>query len=337
MSWAEDMSAFADYFVEKFDEGRDWYIPDHVEDQANYPYAKDDVREMFDDLARFADVEEALAGAHDQATALGSAASAINPDLCESILAEMDLYLENWQGDSAANFRSHMSGGNGMQLALANCWDRLRGAEYALKAYREVITRFRDDVLEFVSRTQDGVEQAQETEQKITMTLVSAAISVGTAAATAGASAAVATTVLSVGNALQGGATGMSTYMVGGGSKCKIIALMPWEGRAILETATMEMAKVTSAFQAVAAGISGEGLRELRPSRPDLVTDEAFDPDDFHREGQPAEVSDRVSGRDLVREPDRQRPDVPGERNDPDPGQDRPAERGGEVDDSHRG
>ena len=43
MSWAGDMKKHADYFCKKFDEQDDWFFPDHLEENASYPTAKEDV------------------------------------------------------------------------------------------------------------------------------------------------------------------------------------------------------------------------------------------------------------------------------------------------------
>ncbi|MGW6448766.1 hypothetical protein [Lentzea sp. NPDC055074] len=300
MSWAGDMRKHADYFCKKFDEQDDWFLPDHLEENASYPTAKEDVQALFAKLGSFIDVEVALAGVHEEISLLSQAADDIDQDFCEGVLNDMDLYLENWEGDAADGFRSYLRGQPSIEGALARKRDVVRASKYAMQAYEKAITSFRDDVLSLVETAQKGVEAGEVREAKIMITLASAAASIGVAAVTAGTGAAFVAT-LAVGDALQTGAAGVNATVLEAGSVEEVIGKLPGKGEDILETGRRQMEKVTMGFRAVAATMAGAGMPEVNPPRPSLVTDDSFNPDDFHQDGR--KPSGAISHDDLVKEP----------------------------------
>ncbi len=300
MTWAEDMQKHADYFCKKFDEQDDWFFPDHLEENANYPTAKEDIQLVFAKFARFIDVDVALAGVREEISLLGKAADDIDQDFCEGVLNDVDLYLENWEGDAADGFRSYLRGQPSIEGALARKRDVVRAAKYAMQAYEKAITSFRDDVLSLVETGQKGVQAGEVRNAKIMITLASAAVSIGVAAATAGTGAAFVAT-LAVGDALQTGAAGINSTVLEANSAEAVIALLPSKGDEILETGRRQLEKVRLGFRAVAGSMSGSSVPEVNPPRPRLVTDDTFDPDDFRQDGR--RPSDRISRDGLVDEP----------------------------------
>ncbi|WP_329789390.1 hypothetical protein V1227_34460 [Lentzea sp. DG1S-22] len=300
MSWADDMQKHADYFCKKFDEQEDWFFPDHLEENASYPTAKEDVQRLFAEFGRFIDVEVALEGVSEEISLLSKAADDIDQDFCEGVLNDIDLYLENWEGDAADGFRSYLRGQPSIEGALARKRDVVRAAKYAMQAYEKSITSFRDDVLNFVEKAQKGVEAGEIRDAKVMISLASAAVSIGVAAATAGTGVAFIAT-LAVGDALQTGAAGVNATYLEANSTEQVIGEMGWKGQDILETGRRQMEKVRAGFRAVAESMAGAGMLELSPPRPRLVTDDRFDPGDFHQEDR--KPPSRISREDLVEEP----------------------------------
>jgi hypothetical protein len=297
VSWASDMQKHADFFCKKFDEQEDWYFPDHLEKNASYPTAKEDIQRMFAEFARFIDVDAALVGVREEISLLGLAADDIDQDFCEGVLNDIDLYVENWEGDTADGFRSYLRGQPSIEGALARKRDIVRAAKYAMQAYEKAITSFRDDVLSLVDAGQKGVQAGEIRDTKIMITLASAAVSIGVAAATAGTGAAFIAT-LAVGDALQTGAAGVNSTVLEASSTEEVIGTLPWN---ILETGRRQMEKVRMGFRAVAESMAGSSVPEVNPPRPRLITDDKFDPDDFHQGGR--KPSDKISHDDLVKEP----------------------------------
>ncbi|NGY57889.1 hypothetical protein G7043_02965 [Lentzea sp. NEAU-D13] len=300
MSWAEDMQKHADYFCKKFDEQEDWFFPDHLEKNAGYPTAKEDIQLIFAKFGRFIDVEVALEGVREEISLLSKAADDIDQDFCEGVLNDIDLYLENWEGDAADGFRSYLRGQPSIEGALARKRDVVRAAKYAMQAYEKAITSFRDDVLSLVEAGYKGVEAGEIRDAKIMITLASAAVSIGVAAATAGTGAAFIAT-LAVGDALQTGAAGVNSTVLDASSTEEVIGTLPWQGEPILETGRRQMEKVRMGFRAVAESMAGSGVPEVNPPRPRIVTDDKFNPDDFRQDGR--KPSGKISHDDLVKEP----------------------------------
>lgn len=300
MSWASDMQKHADYFCKKFDEQEDWFFPDHLEKNASYPTAKEDIQLFFAKCARFVDVEVALEAVRQEISLLSLAADDIDQDFCEGVLNDIDLYLENWEGDTADGFRSYLRGQPSIEGALARKRDIVRAAKYAMQAYEKAIISFRDDVLSLVDAGHKGVEAGEIRDTKIMITLASAAVSIGVAAATAGTGAAFIAT-LAVGDALQTGAAGVNSTVLEASSTEEVIGTLPWKGEDILETGRRQMEKVRLGFRAVAESMAGSSVPEVNPPRPRLVTDDKFNPDDFHQDGR--KPSGKISHDDLVKEP----------------------------------
>ncbi|MET9225004.1 hypothetical protein [Lentzea sp. NPDC003310] len=300
MSWAGDMRQHADYFCTKFDEQDDWFFPDHLEENASYPTAKEDIQRVFAELGQFIDVEVALAGVQQELSLLSKAADDIDQDFCEGVLNDIDLYLENWEGDAADGFRSYLRGQPSIEGALARKRDVVRAAKYAMQAYEKAITSFRDDVLTLVDTGQKGVQAGEVREAKIMITLASAAVSIGAVAVTAGTGAAFIAT-LAVGDALQTGAAGVNSTVLEASSVEEVIGKLPQKAQDILETGRRQMEKVRLGFRAVGESMTGSSVPEVNPPRPRLVTDDRFDSGDFHQEGR--KPSGRISDDDLVKEP----------------------------------
>jgi hypothetical protein len=294
------MQKHADYFCKKFDEQEDWFFPDHLEKNASYPTAKEDIQLMFAKFARYVDVEVALEAVRQEISLLSLAADDIDQDFCEGVLNDIDLYLENWEGDAADGFRSYLRGQPSIEGALARKRDIVRAAKYAMQAYEKSITAFRDDVLTLVETGQKGVQAGEVREAKIMITLASAAVSIGVAAATAGTGAAFIAT-LAVGDALQTGAAGINSTVLEASSTEEVIGELPWKGDDILETARRQMEKCRLGFRAVAESMAGAGVPEVNPPRPRIITDDKFNPDDFHQDGR--KPSGKISHDDLVKEP----------------------------------
>jgi hypothetical protein len=332
MSWAEDMKQQADYFVEKFRDQEDWLLPDHLEGNASWPHAEEDVRALFDDFARFADPKKALEGVSGQIQALRAAEKDVDRDFCDSALDGIELHLANWHGETAEGFRRYLRGPNGIGDALAHKRDRIKATRYALQAYERTISRFYDDVMEFIRKAQKGVEEGELIDKKVTISLVSAAFSVGTAAATAGAGGLAIT--LAVGEALTAGSAGANQTYLEGSSPEDIIGYMPSKGRPILDTARLNMEKVIAAFKVLPASLVDEKLPEVRPARPDLVTDDRFDPGGFHPDNNSGESG--ISREDVVKEPGRESRGVPGSTPNPERAEEDRQEREREAADRHR-
>ncbi|MFC3890634.1 hypothetical protein ACFOWZ_04055 [Lentzea rhizosphaerae] len=300
MSWASDMQKHADYFCKKFDEQEDWFFPDHLEKNASYPTAKEDIQLLFTKFGRFIDVEVALEGVRQEISLLSRAADDIDQDFCEGVLNDIDLYLENWEGDAADGFRSYLRGQPSIEGALARKRDVVRAAKYAMQAYEKAITSFRNDVLSLVETGQKGVQAGEVREAKIMISLASAAVSIGVAAASAGTGAAFIAT-LAVGDALQSGSAGVNATVLEASSVEEVVGELPGKGEHILETGRRQMEKIRLAFRAVAESMTGSSMPEVNPPRPRIITDDRFNPDDFHQDGR--KPSGKISHDDLVKEP----------------------------------
>ncbi|WP_157357477.1 WXG100 family type VII secretion target [Amycolatopsis nigrescens] len=240
---------------------------------------------------------------------LGNAISDIRENFHEH-LDGMDIYLEDWSGDASDNFREYL---NQMKDALNRKQDCLEAAKGAIQAYHDFSVAFRGNILDLVEQTQAALDQVKEEEEarseRKKLAILSACVTVGAALAaipTAGASMGAA--MAAVGASLVAGGAGVQAISVGGNSRGEVIANMLEEGDKIVKDAIEAKGRVEQALFKVTTfvtDVKGSNLQQVRPDRPQLITDEKFDPEGFHPDGQSKEDRKGVGKGDLVAEPDK--------------------------------
>ena len=237
-------------------------------------------------------------------------AAAIHDDLVEAArLAgdEVDDGLDtlkgelaaSWDGDTALWFGRWLGD---MQGACNRMSDVALSARELMNAYQQLLQSYRSDILTLIDDVQTRLANAGSVSERRRLNMHGAIKQVGTSMLGAGsARGAVASAV----GSLLALAHSDKALQVGGEEEGAIILSMLTEGEKI-------NADADAAAQYIVDGLLELGtyvtdvtgrLREIRPGRPNLITDDGFDPNEFRHEEQPPGIADRVSRDDLVREP----------------------------------
>jgi hypothetical protein len=225
-------------------------------------------------------------------------------------------HLDDWTGEGADRFRQYMRDMESAVELKENC---LLAAQETIDAYRALLEEYHRAIDELIRNTDAAladVEQAEEDAQY--------QFAFGVAVAVVGIGAAVASGGLALGaaaGALAAVGAAELTAFIGGKEQGEVIVSMVDNGEIIIGDAEDAAARVRDAcFQITTYLTTYNGprhdndpygdnqttyLEEIRPDRPDLITDEEFDPEEFRPEdATDGDVSD-MSRDDLVQNPQR--------------------------------
>lgn len=310
--WASEVDTMCDYFVDRCENWDDFW-PDTWEQQP-YPGQKEDIQELFSQFASFVDVYEALSAVEIDRDLFEKAKDSLNKDDLDSLFHDIDLQVTDWEGDAAESFSEYLRGtaredgsgrgsaGNeqrpGMENALANCRDRIIAMNYAMKAYRDAIKSFKKDVEKLVKESKDAIEAKDAAGHENAITAVTSVIAIGAAAVATGGSVLLATAA--VGTALGTSVAANASYTLVGKDPFAIMISMQEAGKKVLDDAGDALLRVSRAFETELDYLSGIHLLDVQPKRPDVVTDDRYNPDEFN----PGQVPGGISHDDLVKEPE---------------------------------
>ncbi|TCP43866.1 hypothetical protein EV191_12020 [Tamaricihabitans halophyticus] len=304
MGWAEEMDqhcqTFRDVWSESGLEGIPWF-------------EVDDLQAEFEDVdRRIVRLYQAFAaGDPEQAGRQAAMAKTARMKLTEDMYEDMDsldMYLRDWDGEAADNFRDYL---NRMTDAFVRKEDCIAAAEQCLVAYEDALRAYRHDIEELVSLTHDLLDKLdgakERAQQGVMLTIVSAVVNAASWLAP-GKTGKVAKGPAAAGvtSSLLSGTTGSKNLMMQADSNGKIIRSMVDEGEKILEEVNDAKRRIENAFFAVTeqlTNVSEENLPNVRPERPNIITDKEFDPDRFHHEDQPDGIADQVDNAPAVEEP----------------------------------
>ncbi|TCP43867.1 hypothetical protein EV191_12021 [Tamaricihabitans halophyticus] len=316
MSWSDDMDTHCATFQEVWSENWSDAIPIFMDDlEGEFNKVDSQLQDMFTAF-KAGDPEPA----EQAVAALSGVKSQITEDMHQN-LNGLDLYLEDWRGDAADNFRRYTYQ---MKDALMRKQECVSAAEQAMLAYQQMMQSYRDAILGLIESSQaamDKIDEANEmASDKVKLSIIATVVAVG-AALTAGAAAPV---LAGVGAALVAGGTSYQILTMQAEKKGEVIVKMIEEGDKILAEVDDAKERVSKAFFAVTeyvTNVNEENLPDVRPERPDIVTDDKFDPDDFYHDDQPDGIADDMRTDGLVEEP-RKPDDNPRDRRivDPDAG-----------------
>jgi uncharacterized protein YukE len=314
VSWADQMAQHSETFRGVWhEEGASYFLFDGKwTNDPNIDFDGDLGQELAKMDKRIDDLYTDFAsGAPGEISAILTRLSAANTQIRENYhehLDGMDIYLEDWEGSASDNFREYL---NQLKDALDRKQDCIDAAKGAMQAYHDLITAMRTNVLDLVEQTQTALEQEDARAERSKLAILSAVVGVGAALLalpSAGTSLALVAASAGVGSALVAGGAGYASVQVGGQSKGEIISSMVTEGDKIIKDANEAWSRVENALFQVTTyltNVKGQNLADVRPDRPRLITDDKFDPDDFHPDGQSAEDRKNVRKDDLVAEPER--------------------------------
>lgn len=253
---------------------------------------------------------EAAQAAYDD---LDEAANTVN-DPVHGHLGNLHNYISgNWHGPAANDFADRLGD---MQQACENMNEVLASARMTMDAYKEMLVNCRDNITFLIEDTQTRLEVAAETEQKRHLNMIKTVIDIAKPGGQMvdltrpGASP-------DPGKSLFGALFGVSTVLMQGELSDQMLALgaeyraeviysMVTEGEKIVADAQEAARKIERGFYEMRSYVIDSDKIEfdqISPDRPDIVTDDRFNPDSFYDIEQPEEAYDQVDRDDLVPEP----------------------------------
>jgi hypothetical protein len=235
--------------------------------------------------------------------------------------------LRSWEGKAAENFAHYL---DEMDKALAMYQDRVAAAWLAIANYRRAIEGIRNDALDLVKAAYDKFDEIDQTKEKQKVTVLSSLVTAGVSLVGVGAAGVGTGGLASVAawgfvlDAFKSGAVGYGILQMGAGTKGEAVENVAEGAKKIVQDAEKAADTVKEALYAVTKSMTGVNLtgrgtedgpkvddprqREagMRPDRPDIVTDDKFDPNEFRHDDQPPDSIDRADRDDLVKEPERE-------------------------------
>jgi hypothetical protein len=225
--------------------------------------------------------------------------------------------LDDWAGEGAERFRRYM---REMKSAVDLKKNSLLAAEKTIEAYRELLEEYHRAIDELIRNTDAALDEVRQGNKDAEYEF-----SFGVAVAVAGVvGATVASGGLALGaaaTALSAGAASSATALIGGPEEGGVIVSMVEIGEKIIEDAETSARHVRNAcFEITTFFTTYSGsrpdeepygdnettdLEEIRPDRPELITDQEFDPEEFRPDDAEAGDVAGLSRYDLVLNPER--------------------------------
>ncbi|GAA4831205.1 hypothetical protein GCM10025787_07840 [Saccharopolyspora rosea] len=233
--------------------------------------------------------------------------------------------LVHWEGNAADNFRITFL--NDLSMSLAKYHGSLAAAWVAVNKYKSAVLALRSDVMDVFARAKKAFEEKEETDKKVTVTVLSALATAGVACSGLGVAAATATEAtraaataqagLAFGDALKNVGTSAAPLMIGAKTKGEAVVHAAHNLEKIVQDAETAAEKLKDTLYSVTKSLTGKNLtgvtggdprkREpgVRVERPAVVLDDKFDPEEFKRDDQPQGTIDRADRSELVGVPEK--------------------------------
>ncbi|GLZ31145.1 hypothetical protein Lesp02_33330 [Lentzea sp. NBRC 105346] len=215
-------------------------------------------------------------------------------------LGGAQLDMDGWHGGAADDFRTWLLKLEDAINLLADCIDALM---LILRSYKAIVLAMRSDVLQLVSTTLKGIEEAEASDWKIALAVVGAVAGVVAALPTGGASL----SVTAVAASMVAGAAGVANEMMDADSENGVIQEMIKIGWSMIGKINGESGRIQVGLIELSGYVTGGKLAEVRPDRPVVITAPSFDPGSFGMtdEAQGKHKRRPTDTTDLVPEPKR--------------------------------
>ena len=230
---------------------------------------------------------------------LSEAKYVLGKDLREH-LGGAQLAMDGWTGSAAVDFREWLLKLEDAINLLSECVDMLI---VILRAYKALVLGTRNDVLNLVDKTLQGIEAAEVDGWKIVLAAVGAVAGVVGAVVSGGATLALTAAVVT---SMVSGAAGVASEMIDADSELEVIDQMNKAASSMVDKIRAEADRLNDGLTTLSSFVSGAKLAEVRPGRPEVITAPSFDPGSF---GLPDEMQGGhkrpTDTTDLVPEPER--------------------------------
>lgn len=234
-----------------------------------------------------------------------------------------DLY--GWQGAAAGQFRDYL---NQLDDGVTLMVDRIDTLLLILRSHEVLVSGMREDVLDLVRKTLDGIAAAETDGWEVGVTVAGAVA--GVVAGVAGVTGPPGVMIGMIAAEMVAGAAGVVVEANGAEDEFGVMVNFVDSAEGLLHLIDIERLRIEKGFRALAESITEARLREVRPDRPVIVTASDFQPASFGMEedvqaGHPVPTNTT----DLLPEP-KKRADGPFDRTTTPDGEehDRYAEQG---------
>ncbi|GAB1509438.1 hypothetical protein [Actinophytocola sp. KF-1] len=218
--------------------------------------------------------------------------------------------LDEWQGDAAKGFLTFV---NDLADSANILRDRLATVKMILQAHGILVEAMREDVLDLVQKTLDGLAAAESDGWEVGVTVAGAVAAFATGVAGVGGMSLGMVLGLVAGE-MAAGAAGVAVAAHAAEDELGVLVNFVDSAEAMLHTIDIERLRIEKAFRSLVRTITDGNLGQVRPDRPDVITAPSFDPRSFGmadhvQAGHPLPTDTS----DLVPEP-RKRADGPFDR-----------------------
>lgn len=209
--------------------------------------------------------------------------------------------LEGWHGDAAENFANYL---NQLEDGVNLMIDRIDTLHMILEAHQVLVKVLREDVLELVRYTLDGIAAAETDGWEVGASVVGAVAGFAGAVAGAAAGGPPGAILGMIAASMAQGAVGVVATAHAADSELGVIVEFVNTGEDLLRQVDLERLRIEKAFRALAESVTDNKLPEVRPERPVVITAPDFRPETFGLDDQ-TQRGHRVptDARDLVPEP----------------------------------
>lgn len=241
---------------------------------------------------------------------LTKAKYALNKDLREH-LGGAQLDMDGWVGDAAEDFLDFLLK---LEDAVGQLTECIEALIVVLRSHAAVVLAMREDALNLVDLSLQGIDAAGADDWKVALAVVGAVAGVlGTVASLGTSLGPLAGVITVMGSAISGTAS-VANEVIDASSELGVLDDMTRAGASIVQKVGDQSFAVEVGLRELAGFVSGAELAEVRPDRPDVITAPSFDPDSFgmadEAQGKHPRPTDTT---DLVPEP-RRRADGPYDR-----------------------
>lgn len=214
--------------------------------------------------------------------------------------------LDEWQGEAADQFRVFL---NQLDDGVTVMVDRIDTLLLILRSHEVLVRGMREDVLDLVSKTLDGIAAAETDGWRVGVTVAGAVA--GVVAGVAGVAGPPGIMIGLIAAEMLAGAAGVAVEVSGAEDELGVMVNFVDSAEGLLHLIDIERLRLEKGFRALANSITDAQLVEVRPERPLVVTAPDFRPESFGMKddvqtGHPVPTNTT----DLVPEP-RKRADGP--------------------------